>query len=157
MSHPHASGRDAAAIRFPPPLIFLGLLLLGPLLDRWLDLPPWPMQWWVGASVALVGMLLIGAAVGVFRKSGEDPQPWTATGRIIDTGLYAYTRNPMYLGMAILMLGLALAIGSVMGILMVPIAIGIVGSTVIAREEAYLTGKFEGAYRAYMERVRRWL
>ena len=149
--------RDAAAIRFPPPLIFLGFLLLGPLIDRWLALPPWPMPWWIGALVAVIGLVLIGVAFGLFRGSGEDPQPWTATGRIIDTGLYAHTRNPMYLGMAITMLGLALVLHSVMGILLVPVAMAVVGGTVIDREEVYLEGKFGEPYRAYMERVRRWI
>ncbi len=157
MSDTDGQTRDAAPIRFPPPLIFLGFLLLGPLIDRWLELPPWPMPWWIGALVAVAGLILIGAAIGLFRSAGEDPQPWTATGRVIDTGLYARTRNPMYLGMAITMLGLALAFHSVMGILLTPVAMMMVGTTVIAREEAYLEGKFGQPYRDYLATVRRWL
>ena len=149
--------RDAAAIRFPPPLICLGFLLLGPLIDRWLALPPWPMPWWIGAIVTVAGLAFTGLAFGLLRGAGEDPQPWTATGHIVDTGLYAHTRNPIYLGMAITMLGLALAFQSAMGVLLVPVAVGVVGGTVIAREEAYLEGKFGEPYRAYLARVRRWL
>lgn len=151
------SERDAGAgIRFPPPLIFLGFLLLGLLADRLLDLPPWPFPWWIGAIVAVVGGGLLAAAQGSFFGKGEDPKPWTATGHIIDTGLYARTRNPMYLGMALIQLGLALAFGSATGILLVPVAAAVVGSTVIAREEAYLTTKFGDRYRAYQDRVGRW-
>ena len=149
--------RDAAAIRFPPPLIFLGFLLLGPLIDRWLQLPPWPMPWWIGAIVVAVGALLLAVANGTLRGAGENPLPWTATGQIVGTGLYAHTRNPMYLGMAIVMLGLAIVLHSAMGIVLVPVAMAVVGGTVIAREEAYLEEKFGEPYRAYLTRVRRWL
>ena len=149
--------RDAAAIRFPPPLIFLGFLLLGPLIDRWLDLPPLPLPWWIGAVVTVAGAVLIGVAVGALRTSGEDPQPWTSTGQVIATGLYARSRNPMYLGMAIMEFGLALAVGSVIGALLTPVAMAVVSSTVIAREEAYLTAKFGERCKDYLACVRRWL
>ena len=149
--------RDAASIRFPPPLIFLGLLLLGPLIDRWLQLPPWPMPWWIGALVVAPGALLLAVANDTLRGAGENPLPWTATNRVLDSGLYSYTRNPMYLGMALVALGLAIILHSVMGILLVPVAMAVVGGTVIDREEAYLEGKFGEPYRAYLTRVRRWL
>ena len=148
--------RDAAAIRFPPPLIFLGFLLLGPLIDRWLALPPLPFPWWIGALIAVAGAALIAVAGGAFRRAGEDPLPWTATDKVIASGLYAHSRNPMYLGMAIVELGLAVGWGSAMGALLVPVAIGVVGANVIAREEAYLTAKFGDPYRDYCARVRRW-
>lgn len=148
--------RDAAAVRFPPPLIFLGFLLLGPLLDRLMDLPPWPMPWWIGAIVAAAGVALVATAIGAFRGAGEDPRPWTVTGGVIDSGLYAWSRNPMYLGMAITELGLSIAIGSALGVLLTFVAVAVVGATVIAREEEYLEAKFGGAYRRYRERVRRW-
>ena len=154
---PDAVEADRADIRFPPPLIFLGFLLLGFLIDRLLDLPPLPLPWWIGAIVAVAGAALIGGAVGVFRKSGEDPKPWTATGQVLATGLYARSRNPMYLGMAVVQFGLALAFGTLMGTLLTFVAVGVVGAKVIAREEAYLTAKFGAAYRAYQARVSRWI
>lgn len=149
--------RDAAAVRFPPPLIFLGFVLLGGLVDRWLALPPLPIPRWFGAIVALPGAVLIAAAVGAFRRSGEDPTPWTRTDQVIATGLYARTRNPMYLGMAITALGLGVALASMMALLLTIAAAMVVGRTVIAREERYLEAKFGDGYRAYRARVRRWL
>lgn len=150
-----------AAVGFPPPLIFLGFALLGPLLDRLLDrlldLPPWPMPWWIGAIVTLAGAALLAAAIAPFRAAGEDPRPWTATGRLFETGVYARSRNPMYLAMALIALGVALAIGSAMGLLLVPVAAGVVGGKVIDREEAYLASRFGAAYHDYRSRVRRWL
>jgi protein-S-isoprenylcysteine O-methyltransferase Ste14 len=148
--------RDAAAVRFPPPLIFLGFVLLGPMIDLWLALPPLTVPRWLGAVVALPGLALIAAAVGVFRRSGEDPTPWTRSDQVIATGLYARTRNPMYLGMTIVGIGLAIGLASMMGVLLAFVAAVVVGRTVIAREEEYLEAKFGDAYRAYCARVRRW-
>ena len=150
------AAQDRANIRFPPPLVFLGFLLLGPLIDRWLALPPWPMPWWIGAVIVVPGALLLAVGNGTLRGAGENPLPWTATGRVLETGLYAYTRNPMYLGMAITMLGIAVIIHSVMAILLVPVAMAVTSGTAIAREEAYLEAKFGEPYRAYLGRVRRW-
>lgn len=148
--------RDAAAVRFPPPLIFLGFLLLGFLIDRLLALPPLPLPWWIGAIVAVAGLALGAVAFGLLRRAGEDPKPWVTTGRIVATGLYAHSPNPMYLGMAIIQFGLALAFGTMTGALLTFVACAVVGGTVIAREEAYLEGKFGEPYHAYLARVRRW-
>lgn len=148
--------RDDAGIRFPPPLIFLGFLLLGFLVDRLLDLPPLPLPWWIGAIVVLAGAALEAVAFGLLRRAGEDPKPWVTTGQIVESGLYARTRNPMYLGMAIIQFGLALSFGTMTGALFTFVACGVVGGTVIAREEAYLAAKFGAGYRAYQARVRRW-
>lgn len=148
--------RDAAAIRFPPPLIFLGFVLLGLLIDRLLALPPLPVPWWIGALVAAAGTLLIAAATGTFWRAGEDPRPWTATGEVIATGLYRWSRNPMYLGMAVAAFGLAVALGSMTAALLALLAGAVVGGTVIEREEAYLHARFGARYDAYRERVRRW-
>ena len=147
---------DAAAVRSPPPLIFLGFLLLGFLIDRLLDLPPLPLPWWIGALIVLAGAALEAVAFGLLHRSGEDPKPWATTNRVVDTGIYAWTRNPMYLGMAIIQFGLALAFGTVMGALLTFVACGVVSGTVIAREEAYLTAKFDASYRAYLAKVGRW-
>lgn len=147
---------DDAGIRFPPPLIFLGFLLLGFVADRLLTLPPLPLPWWIGALVAVGGAALEWRAFQLLRRAGEDPKPWVTTGQVVGEGLYARTRNPMYLGMAIIQLGLALAFGTLMGALFTFVACGVVGSTVIAREEAYLERKFGAGYLMYKARVARW-
>lgn len=146
-----------AGIRFPPPLIFLGFLLLGLLIDRLLDLPPLTVPWGIGAVIAALGFVIIGVAIGGFRKRGEDPLPWTETGQIIATGLYAWSRNPMYLGMALATIGLAIVFASMTALVLALVAIGVVGGTVIEREEAYLETKFGEGYRTYKAKVRRWL
>ena len=114
------------------------------------------MPGWIGAAVALAGAVLIAAAIGLFRRSGENVRPDRPTNTIIDTGLYRWSRNPMYLGMAVLMLGLAILLKSGMAVLMVPVAMMVIANTVIAREEDYLSAKFGAPYRAYLTRVGRW-
>lgn len=157
MEEQPAPAADSARIRFPPPLIFLGFVLLGLLVDRLLALPPLTAPWWIGAIVALPGLALVAAGAAAFRGHGEDPRPWTATGRVIATGLYARSRNPMYLGMAVTGLGLAIALHSMTAAVFTLVAMTVVSGAVIRREEAYLEAKFGDGYRAYAARVRRWL
>jgi hypothetical protein len=75
---------------------------------------------------------------------------------IIDTGIYARTRNPMYLGMAVAYPGIAILLHSMPSLLLLPVAIILVRTQVIAREERYLEAKFGAPYMAYKARVGRW-
>lgn len=146
-----------AGVLFPPPFIFLGLLLLGPVIDWLLGLPSLPIPGGLSMIFLFPGFILIGIAIGLFRQRGENPNPATVTGDIIDTGIYARTRNPMYLGMAIAYLGLAIVLHSMPSLLLWPVALFLINSQVIAREERYLTAKFGQPYLDYMARVKRWL
>lgn len=145
-----------AGVRFPPPLIFLGVALIGPVIDRLLGLPPLPIPGWLSLVFLLPGFALIGIAVGLFRKQGENPVPSTPTEGIIDTGIYARTRNPMYLGMAVIYPGVAILLASMPSLLLWPVAIFLIRTKVIAREERYLEAKFGAPYAAYKARVGRW-
>lgn len=146
-----------AGIRFPPPLVFLGFVLLGPLAERALALPRVEIPWPAGAVVLAVGIAIIAATQRDFFRRGENPAPWTPTNALIDTGLYGRSRNPMYLGMAIAAAGLALLLDSWLGLLLTGAAVAVIQRRVIAREEAYLDRVLGEPYRAYRRRVRRWL
>ena len=151
---------DSAKVTFPPPLVYLGFLFIGLVADRvmpWsLDLPPL-----VRAALAIpfliVGAGLPMAANGLFRRAGTEVKPWKSVSAIVDKGVYAFTRNPMYLGMALLYIGLALTFESLGALILLPVVIFVIRTQVIAREERYLEAKFGEAYRAYKARVRRWL
>lgn len=149
--------QTAPAIRFPPPLVFLGFLMLGPLLQRLIALPVPGVPWPLGGAIAAIGLAIILAAEQRFRKTGENPIPWTGTGAIIETGIYRMTRNPMYLGMAMMQAGLALWLESLWALLLVPVSIAIIQTLVIATEEAYLLATFGEGYSGYCQRVRRWI
>lgn len=151
---------DSARVGFPPPFIYLGTLLIGLALDRLL---PWAIgidrTARLAGAVILVaaGAALLLAASDLFRRRGTEVRPWLPSAVLVDVGPYAITRNPMYLGMALIYLGLALGLASVgMLILFLPL-VAIIQTQVIAREERYLSAKFGDAYRAYRTRVRRWL
>jgi protein-S-isoprenylcysteine O-methyltransferase Ste14 len=152
--------QDSAKVSFPPPLVFAGMLLLGLVLDR---IMPWSLEltWigrYVGGGILIVAGLLCGfSAMGMFRKAGTDVKPWKTTSAIVDSGVYRFTRNPMYLGMAMLYTGIGFALSSLGAFLLLPILILIIRTQVIAREERYLEGKFGDNYRDYKARVRRWL
>ncbi|OQW74915.1 MAG: hypothetical protein BVN32_11575 [Proteobacteria bacterium ST_bin14] len=144
------------AVRFPPPLIFIGVAMIGPVVDWLLRLPPLPIPGGLSMIFLFPGFILIGIAIGLFRRRGENPIPATPTGEVIDTGIYARTRNPMYLGMAIAYPGIAILLHSMPALLLWPLAILLVRKYVIAREEAYLEAKFGAPYLEYMNRVSRW-
>lgn len=146
-----------AGVMFPPPFIYLGVLLLGLAADRLLQLAPLGVASAWSALLLIPGVALIGTAIGLFRRRGENIDPATPTNGIIDTGIYAFTRNPMYLGLALVYLGLAILLHSIAALALWPVAIVIIRTQVIAREERYLEARFGDAYRAYKARVRRWV
>ena len=151
---------DHAGIRVPPPLIFLGLVVIGPLLDRHLGLAPLQIARPILIVLVLIlvagGLAVVLAAMRRFARAGTRVEPWAPSSAIVSDGIYRVSRNPMYVGMALVMLGLALIIGSPMSLAMVGAALLILDQFVIPREEAYLEAKFGADYRDYRARVRRW-
>ena len=152
---------NSAKVSFPPPLVFIGFLLIGTVIDRMAGLTgfglPLSLQLLLAAAAGGPGIALIVAAVGGFHKAGTPPQPWRKVTAFVSTGVYRFTRNPMYLGMAAIHLGLALTIDSVAALLLLPVAIIAIQTQVLAREEAYMTRTFGMPYSDYCKRVRRWL
>lgn len=153
--------RDGAAVRFPPPLVYLAALAAGVLLHAWVVALPLAVgrgvRIAVGLAVAGVGGALVAAALGLFRRTGQDPEPWKPTPEIISTGVYRFTRNPMYVGMALLQAGIGVGLGNAWVVALVPVSLAVVYAIAVRHEEAYLERKFGAAYLAYKTSVRRWL
>ncbi len=153
--------RDHPGVIAPPPLIYLGFLLIGWAVERFgveltLGLPTDGRR---GLALALVvcGLLIDGVAAGQFRRLGTPPEPWKPTTALATGGLYRFSRNPIYVGFAVTYLGLAVAMDSPVALaLLIPCLI-VVDRFVVAREERYLEGKFGDAFRAYRTGGRRWL
>lgn len=145
-----------------PPLLFLGALLLGVVLDRLLGFPiPLPdgglARWIIGGSLILAGLALATAGIRNFSRAGTPVPSIHPTRVLVTSGIHARTRNPIYLGMFLTYGGIGVAARSPwILILMLPLAVTI-RYGVVAREEAYLERRFGDAYRAYKARVRRWL
>ena len=100
------------------------------------------------------GSLLIGAALSLFHKARTRPEPWQPTSALVTNGIYRFTRNPMYLGMALAYAGAAIAFDGLFALLLLPPVIGMIHGYVIAREKRYLSDKFGEPYRRYAARVR---
>lgn len=155
------SERDGAAVRFPPPFVPLIALGVG-LLAGWAlgPLGP-PIQ---GVARFGLGVMLVGAglgcmfaAIGLFRRTGQDPTPWKSSPELISSGIYRRTRNPMYFGMGLVQAGLGVLFANLWIVALVPFTWLTIYLIAIRHEEAYLLEKFGDAYREYMTRVRRWI
>jgi protein-S-isoprenylcysteine O-methyltransferase Ste14 len=152
---------DTSGVRVFPPLIYAGLFSVGYTAHRlapmhlFVDLPA-ALRLGGWALVALALLLAASAGLLMFR-AGTTPNPRRPTTALVLHGPYRFTRNPMYLALALLYLGAALLVNSAWPLALFPVAIMLVERWVIAREEAYLERVFGDAYRAYKARVRRWL
>jgi protein-S-isoprenylcysteine O-methyltransferase Ste14 len=156
-----ARDEDAAAVGCPPPLVYLAGIASGVLLHAFgvpFDLAlPLPARILATAMTAGLGILLMVAAVLSFRRTSQDPRPWKVTPEIISTGVYRFTRNPMYVALALLQASLAIGLANGWILVFVPLALRIVYVTAIRPEESYLDTKFGQAYVAYKQSVRRWI
>jgi protein-S-isoprenylcysteine O-methyltransferase Ste14 len=150
--------RDNAGVKFPPPLMYLAVYLTGVVLQRLIPLALLPSSLRpAGILLALAALLLVFPSLARFRRARTSPIPRRPTTALVIEGPYRFTRNPMYLGMLLLYVGVALSFGHVWPLLLTPIVVLLVRRMVIDREESYLIAKFGDEYRRYQSHVRRWL
>ncbi|WP_460491376.1 methyltransferase family protein [Dactylosporangium cerinum] len=146
-------------IFIPPPLYYVAGLVAGAALDRLagLSIGGRPVTVVAGAALAGVGLLLTGG--GVFGVIGHRTTivPHHRVASLVTTGAYRLSRNPMYTGLAVIYLGVALVIGSWWPVVLWPAVLLAVHRLVIRPEERYLEQRFGPAYAEYRARVRRWL
>ena len=153
------SEADAPKVRIFPPLVYLAGLAIGHLANRWLTVDAVPVHgaWIVGGILLVLGLGLIASATTNFTRAGTTIQPDRASSSLVIAGPYKFTRNPMYVGMAIAYLGLAIADRSLGSLILLPVVLLIIRRAVIANEEAFLERRFGSAYTDYKAKVRRWL
>jgi len=148
------------AVPFPPPLLFVGGIVIGALLDLVLPLPavipdaPWVVI--VGLALVVVGLGCMFAGILTFKKFRTAVYPNRPASLVVDTGIYAYTRNPMYGGLTIAYLGGVLLTGMLWVLLLLPVVLTLLVTQVIRREERHLRERFPEAYAAYCASVGRW-
>jgi protein-S-isoprenylcysteine O-methyltransferase Ste14 len=149
---------DIPNVLAPPPLIYGLPLLVGLLLHHFRPLAVLPPPWAHAFGPLFTVLGLVGLpAVLAFRQAGTRPEPWRPTTALVTTGPYRFTRNPMYLGFTLLFLGIALWVNTLWPLLALPFILPTIHYGVVIREEAYMERRFGDAYRAYRNRVRRWL
>ena len=146
---------DSPRVFVPPPLIFASSVAAGLAIDMHLHEFGVPQVFAILLLVAALG--LIGAALNLFWRRRTRPEPWQPASALVVTGIYRFTRNPMYLGMTILSLSVAIFCQSLGAVFLSLVAAALIDRFVIRREEAYLQRRFGGEYRSYKQQVRRWL
>lgn len=114
---------------------------------------------WLASSLAIVGIALAIMGVLAFKKAQTTVNPHTPekSANLVTTGIYHYTRNPMYLGMLLVLLGWAFYLSNVAALLVLPIFIIYMSRFQIQPEERVMMQNFGDEYQAYMIKVRRWL
>jgi protein-S-isoprenylcysteine O-methyltransferase Ste14 len=155
------SKHGGARVRFPPPLVFLGLAAIGFVLD-WIV---WPLavpiattpRIAIGAVPSLAGVALIAWSLGLFTRNDQDPRPWMPSPSLILQGPYRHTRNPMYVGMTAIHVGLGIGLGNLWILLFAPLALLVVHIIAVLPEEAYLCDRFGADYERYRSSVRRYV
>ncbi|MEY1555011.1 isoprenylcysteine carboxylmethyltransferase family protein [Yoonia sp. R2331] len=142
---------------------------------KWIDLPPiWllafaVLTWfsqsvvtlalpkWLGTVLVCVGLALMLAAIWEMQRKRTTVIPHMQPRVLVDTGIFAYSRNPIYLGDALILAGLALRWDAPIGLLLVPVFMWVIHTRFITAEEARLRTAFGPAFDAYAAITRRWV
>jgi protein-S-isoprenylcysteine O-methyltransferase Ste14 len=157
-----ATDTATAGVIARPPFLFLGALLVGFVADWLLPLPLAtagisPFHWIAGGLLIVLGLAFFAAGIRNFSRAGTPVPTNEPTCALATAGIHGWTRNPIYLGMFLIYAGIGVAaLSPWVLILTLPLFVTI-RYGVVAREEAYLEGRFGEAYRDYKSRVRRWL
>ena len=142
-----------------PPVVALFFIVIAYFLGRFVPIPlvaPAIIRN-VGLLMTFVGFLLGISAFVEFRRARTTVDPHGSAKQLVTSGIYRFTRNPIYLGFLLMVVGLPLNSGLYWGVVMAPFYIFTMNRLVIEREETYLEGKFKDVFTSYKSRVRRWL
>ena len=151
--------QDSAQVRFPPPLVVLGCLLAGLALDRVLGLAALDIAVLrpVGVVIGALGAAILGSGLIGFFRAGNDPEPWKKDTQLVTSGLYRFSRNPMYLAMAAILTGGAFLMGNLSAFVAPILFVWLMTEFQIKPEERALQARFGEAFDAYRIRTRRWI
>lgn len=145
----------------PPPLVFALAILLSWATGKLFPATrlDWPLLPNIGLGLAIIGGLLGGIAWAGFqaRRTTINPHHPERAKALVTDGIYLISRNPMYLGLALLTLAFALMLRQPVGLVWLALAMGWITLFQILPEEAVLKEKFGPEYEAYKKKVRRWI
>ena len=142
-----------------PPMVALFYIIIAILLGRFVQIPlivPGMVRN-IGFALTFIGFLLGVGAFIEFKKAHTTLDPHGSVKSLVMAGVYRITRNPIYLGFLLMVIGLPLNSGYYWGFLISPLFATTINRLVIEREEEYLERKFKEQYTGYKSRVRRWL
>lgn len=135
-------------------LVMFGLSLIAPALAF-----PLPRKTVIAGTLAVVGACIAVAGVIAFRTSGTTVNPTTPekSSTVVSGGVYRFTRNPMYLGFALILSGWAAYLSNTASLLVLPAFVAYMNEYQIKPEERVLLTKFGAPFADYMALVRRWI
>lgn len=118
-----------------------------------------PGQAWAAALIAGAGLAIDLASIAAFfrRKTTVNPLTPSKTNALVIDGFYRFSRNPMYLGILMILTGWTLWLGNILNIVLLGLFIWVINELQIKPEEKALREKFGADYEAYCKRVRRWI
>lgn len=145
-----------------PPNLFLGSLALGAILELIYPIGPGlaggsARAVWIGLGIAVVGIALGWKAIVQFTEAGTTVPLDEPTDALVTNGLYAWSRNPIYVALTTAYSGLAIALTSGWALILLPFTLFFLQKTVIEREEELLAREFGDTYLEYKKKVPRWL
>ena len=147
-------------IAFPPLILVAALALavvLGYLIPIDLEPEEYTLEIRVAGAAFIIGALALAfVAIRAFRAAGTHVEPHKPALVLVDSGPYRYTRNPMYIALMMIHLGISMVASLDWGLFtLIPLAVTL-HYGVVLREEAYLTRKFDAEYSSFLESTRRW-
>ena len=142
----------------PPVYLFLALALMW-LLQRFFPVHQYidtPLAY-AGVIPVLFGIAMAAISAGMFVKVGTSLEPFDEASTLVTGGFYRITRNPMYLGMFLMLFGVAFLLGSVATLLPLVLFILVIRYNFVLGEERFLEATFGQSYLDYKSEVRRWI
>ncbi|KGE04717.1 methyltransferase family protein [Pseudohaliea rubra] len=143
---------------YPPVWMVFGVVAIF-VIDEYLPGPRFAgaSAQFAGSALLVGGLAMLVIAGGLFARADTGMVPFRDTRVLVTRGLYRYSRNPMYLAMALVLLGVAVTVGASLALAVPPVFLVIIERRFIRAEEQQLEALFGEEYRAYCRRVRRWL
>ncbi len=139
-----SDGNDVPNVRIIPPLVYLAGIVIGFLATNWVPtrIVPNSIAWTVAGIVIFCGAVLAGSAIVKFKDVGTTVRPDRAPSRLVIAGPYKATRNPMYLGLAVVYLGITIADQSIWALILLPVVLIVIQRRAIEPEEMFLEKRF---------------
>jgi protein-S-isoprenylcysteine O-methyltransferase Ste14 len=142
----------------PPVYLLLSLILMF-LLQRFFPVYQFvePPDAYLGIVPVLFGISVAAFSASLFRKANTGIEPFSEASTLVTNGFYRISRNPMYVGMFMMLLGFAFLMGGVGALLPLPVFVLIIRNRFVLGEERFLEESFGQRYLEYKSQVRRWI
>ena len=150
---------DNSIPRIVPPVYFLAAVIAMVVLNSFAPIGYWLNFPWrfIGLMPLVLGFMLSLGSGNLFRRSGTPPRPGVRATVLVTKGAFRRTRNPMYLGLVVMLVGIATLLGSFSPVIVILFVVWILHSKFILREEKWMENWFGESYLEYKSKTPRWL